>query len=287
MWFGLLISEQTDIWTSGAASSQLKSRPCSLQVPAPDCCTPANLYPGPNIDRLADSLASISCGYNKAKDFALVDVVAETGLKAWYLQPNIVSHIGAYSSIRPGVNVAPWRLRNITRQSVSGSNRYGAVSNIKIEPVSCPRLDRMWGRPHSHPAERRGQRHTAKDEKYSDLIISIYHSEASVHLGIDPVKVEQTLSVKLLQPARPGQVEGQLPQLPQIEPWTKKRTVLRVLTNESLLLPFGIFLRRWKHQRHVRYLKENKLLIFNIKTKYCMFCYCSERDLRELEVRMD
>ena len=76
-------------------------------MPAPDCCTTANLYPGPNIEQVADSLASISCGYNKAKDFALVDVVAETGLKAWYLQPNIVRHIGAYSSIRPGVNVAP------------------------------------------------------------------------------------------------------------------------------------------------------------------------------------
>ena len=56
---------------------------------------------------MADSLASISCGYNKAKDFALVDVVVETGLKAWYLQPNIVRHIGAYSSIRPDLNVAP------------------------------------------------------------------------------------------------------------------------------------------------------------------------------------
>ncbi len=56
---------------------------------------------------MADSLDRISCGYNKAKDFALVDVVAETGLAAWYLQPNIVTHIGAYSSIRPGVNVVP------------------------------------------------------------------------------------------------------------------------------------------------------------------------------------
>ena len=149
------------------------------------------------------------------------------------------------------------------------SNRYGHVSNVKIVPVSCPRLGRMWGRPHSHPAERRGQRHTAKDEKYSDLIISIYHSEASVHLGIDPVKVEQTLSVKLLQPASPGQVEGQLPQLPQIEPLTNnmtvlsvltnKRTVFRVLANKRLLLPFDIFLRRWKYQRHVRHLEEKRL----------------------------
>ena len=56
---------------------------------------------------MVDSLESIPCGYNKAKDFALVDVAARTGLRAWYLQPNIVTHIGAYSSIRPGVNVAP------------------------------------------------------------------------------------------------------------------------------------------------------------------------------------
>ena len=79
----------------------------AVQVPAPDCCTPANLYPGSNIEKVANSLESISCGYNKAKDFALVDVLTNTGLRAWYLQPNLVRHIGAYSSIRAGVNVAP------------------------------------------------------------------------------------------------------------------------------------------------------------------------------------
>ena len=51
-------------------------------------------------------------------------------------------------------------------------------------------------------------------------MISIDQSGTGIHLGIDPVKVEQTLGVKLLQPARPGQVEWQLPQLPQIEPLT-------------------------------------------------------------------
>ena len=107
--------------------------------------------------------------------------------------------------------------------------------------------------------------------QYSGQVICIDQSVASIHLGIDPVKVEQTLSVKLLQPACPGQVEGQLPQLPQIEPLTNKKTVLsvltnnrtvfRVMTNERLLLPFDVFLRRWKHQRHVRNLGEKRLLL--------------------------
>ena len=168
----------------------------------------------------------------------------------------------------------------LTRQSILGSkSKYGRCSwscHYWSSPVSCPRLDRMWGHPHSHPAESRGQRRTARwgsvinllsigaspqitwsaltnmrpistscdlywpfrgQYSHHKICICIDRSEAitSIHLGIDPIKVEQTLCVKVLQPAGPGQVEWQLPQLPQIEPLTNKKIIFKVL---SIILGF-------------------------------------------------
>ena len=53
--------------------SLLPLRPHSL-VPAPHCCTPANLYPGPTALRVAEALSNIICGPGMPKDYALVKV---------------------------------------------------------------------------------------------------------------------------------------------------------------------------------------------------------------------
>lgn len=71
----------------------------TVKVPAPDCCTPANLYPRHSLARLLDLLDKVTCGVGYPKDFALVDIVREAGLDSLYLQPNIVKHIGAVSSL--------------------------------------------------------------------------------------------------------------------------------------------------------------------------------------------
>jgi len=73
-------------------------------VPAPDCCTPANFFPSFNIPSVIKYLESITCDSKYAKDYALVDMAKDLELKTWYLQPNIVSHIGAVSSIHDGIN---------------------------------------------------------------------------------------------------------------------------------------------------------------------------------------
>ena len=72
---------------------------------APACCTPANVYPRPSLRRLTRLLAEVTCGPDQPLDFALVDVVKSAGLEALYLQPNIVKHIGAISSLREDIDL--------------------------------------------------------------------------------------------------------------------------------------------------------------------------------------
>ena len=45
------------------------------------------------------------------QDYALVDMAKDLELKTWYLQPNIVSHIGAVSSIHDGINTNAWPMQ--------------------------------------------------------------------------------------------------------------------------------------------------------------------------------
>ena len=52
-----------------------------------------------SLARLLDLLDKVTCGVGYPKDFALVDIVREAGLDSLYLQPNIVKHIGAVSSL--------------------------------------------------------------------------------------------------------------------------------------------------------------------------------------------
>lgn len=83
----------------------LHLRPNYYLVPAPECCTPANLFPSPSIPRVLASLANITCHGGLAKDYALVEMVRRTGLESWSVQPSLVRHVGAVSTLHTDVNV--------------------------------------------------------------------------------------------------------------------------------------------------------------------------------------
>lgn len=69
--------------------------------PATECCTPAMLYPGNSSIRVAEYLDHAVCAQGNAKDMVLYKIARSTpGEKAHSVEPNIIKHIGAYSSIR-------------------------------------------------------------------------------------------------------------------------------------------------------------------------------------------
>ncbi|XP_037102495.1 post-GPI attachment to proteins factor 4-like [Syngnathus acus] len=70
--------------------------------PATNCCTPAMLYPGNTSLRVADYLDRAFCFRGNAKDTVLYQTLRNTpGERAHSVEPNLVTHIGAFSSIRP------------------------------------------------------------------------------------------------------------------------------------------------------------------------------------------
>ncbi|KAK9966697.1 hypothetical protein ABG768_003794 [Culter alburnus] len=69
--------------------------------PATECCTPAMLYPGNASIRVAEYLDHAVCAQGNAKDTVLYKIArSKPGEKAHSVEPNIIKHIGAYSSIR-------------------------------------------------------------------------------------------------------------------------------------------------------------------------------------------
>ncbi|KAJ8002343.1 hypothetical protein DPEC_G00178890 [Dallia pectoralis] len=70
--------------------------------PATECCTPAMLFPGNSSLRVAEYLEGSFCFKGNAKDMVLYQM-ARTVSGGWAhsLEPNLVSHIGAFSSVRP------------------------------------------------------------------------------------------------------------------------------------------------------------------------------------------
>lgn len=69
--------------------------------PATECCTPAMLYPGNASVRVADYLDQVTCSKGYAKDTVLYKIARNTpGERAHSVEPNLISHIGAYSSVR-------------------------------------------------------------------------------------------------------------------------------------------------------------------------------------------
>ncbi|XP_017544522.1 transmembrane protein 246 [Pygocentrus nattereri] len=70
--------------------------------PATECCTPAMLYPGNASARVAALLDRVKCIKGYAKDMALYQLARNTpGERAHSVEPNLITHIGAYSSVRP------------------------------------------------------------------------------------------------------------------------------------------------------------------------------------------
>lgn len=70
--------------------------------PATECCTPAMLFPGNSSLRVADYLDAVFCTKGKAKDTVLYQLMRTLpGERAHSVEPNLVSHIGAFSSVRP------------------------------------------------------------------------------------------------------------------------------------------------------------------------------------------
>ncbi|XP_036420223.1 transmembrane protein 246 [Colossoma macropomum] len=70
--------------------------------PATECCTPAMLYPGNASARVAALLERVKCIKGHAKDMALYQLARNTpGERAHSVEPNLITHIGAFSSVRP------------------------------------------------------------------------------------------------------------------------------------------------------------------------------------------
>lgn len=84
----------------------LEARRVSPQLyavsPATECCTPAMLFPGNSSLRVAEYLDGSFCAKGNAKDTVLYRLARATpGEKSHSVEPNLISHIGAYSSVRP------------------------------------------------------------------------------------------------------------------------------------------------------------------------------------------
>lgn len=70
--------------------------------PATECCTPAMLFPGNSSLRVAEYLDGSFCVKGNAKDMVLYQMVRTIpGERSHSVEPNLITHIGAYSSVRP------------------------------------------------------------------------------------------------------------------------------------------------------------------------------------------
>lgn len=83
----------------------LEARRLSPQLyavtPATECCTPAMLFPGNSSLRVAEYLDASFCTEGKAKDTVLYQLLRTVpGERAHSVEPNLVTHIGAFSSVR-------------------------------------------------------------------------------------------------------------------------------------------------------------------------------------------
>ncbi|XP_068946724.1 post-GPI attachment to proteins factor 4 [Petaurus breviceps papuanus] len=69
-------------------------------VPTTQCCTPAMLFPASSAQRTVSYLAEISCRGGFAKDMALYSFLQDKNERAYVVEPNLVRHIGLFSSLR-------------------------------------------------------------------------------------------------------------------------------------------------------------------------------------------
>ncbi|XP_038570723.1 transmembrane protein 246 [Micropterus salmoides] len=69
--------------------------------PATECCTPAMLFPGNASLRVAEYLDGSFCVKGNAKDMVLYQMARTIpGERSHSVEPNLITHIGAYSSVR-------------------------------------------------------------------------------------------------------------------------------------------------------------------------------------------
>ncbi|XP_053548288.1 post-GPI attachment to proteins factor 4 [Bombina bombina] len=69
-------------------------------VPASECCTPAMLFSEASAKRTLKYLDEINCKAGYAKDTALYKELGRRGEWAWVLEPNMVTHVGLFSTLR-------------------------------------------------------------------------------------------------------------------------------------------------------------------------------------------
>ena len=67
---------------------------------APDCCTPANVFPRRQIPHVVSALQAFKCRQGFAKDHALDAIKWRHETGAFLIEPNLVEHIGFYSTLR-------------------------------------------------------------------------------------------------------------------------------------------------------------------------------------------
>ncbi|NWR36800.1 TM246 protein, partial [Tachuris rubrigastra] len=73
-------------------------------VPVTECCTPAMLFPAPSARRALGYLQGLHCRQGFAKDTALYSLLWAKGENAYVVEPNLVRHVGMYSSLRLNSN---------------------------------------------------------------------------------------------------------------------------------------------------------------------------------------
>ncbi|KAJ7335359.1 hypothetical protein JRQ81_013300 [Phrynocephalus forsythii] len=73
-------------------------------VPATECCTPAMLFPAPSARRVLGYLKELHCRRGFAKDTALYSLLRSKGEQAFVVEPNLVRHVGMFSSVRISEN---------------------------------------------------------------------------------------------------------------------------------------------------------------------------------------
>eukprot|EP00062_Callorhinchus_milii_P026848 gi/632989452/ref/XP_007883656.1/ PREDICTED: transmembrane protein 246 [Callorhinchus milii] len=82
----------------------LELRRCSPQLyalaPVTECCTPAMVYPAPAARLVVRYLQHVHCRPGLAKDTVLYQALSLYGQHGYSVEPNLVSHVGFYSTLR-------------------------------------------------------------------------------------------------------------------------------------------------------------------------------------------
>ncbi|KAM8924492.1 GPI-N-acetylgalactosamine transferase PGAP4 [Pelodytes ibericus] len=76
-------------------------------VPATECCTPAMLFSESSAYKTLRYLNEIRCEPGYAKDTALYRELSKRGEFAWAIEPNMVTHIGMFSTLRGAYDEEP------------------------------------------------------------------------------------------------------------------------------------------------------------------------------------